>query len=301
MGAPLRSEGPLDEARVWALLLALAGRASAGAPLARGGVRLDASGNLEEVPPARAWFSLAPEAERGFDAREPLSPEVEQLLALYLPLCAGPASSTLVVAHLGQSIDGQIATTDGESRYVTGPENLRHIHRLRALCDAVVVGATTVECDDPQLTTRLVGGPNPTRVVVDPALRVRGERRVFRDDAAPTLVVSGVREGRAGHVEMVKVDVRAGVMAPSSILEALRARGLSRILIEGGGITVSRFLEARALQRLQITVSPLLIGRGRPGIVLPPVERLARALRPPTRRFHLGEDVLFDCDFDEGD
>ena len=87
-----------------------------------------------------------------------------------------------------------------------------------------------------------------------------------------------------------------GGLAPAAIVAALRERGLSRILVEGGGVTVSRFLEAGVLTRLHVTVAPLVIGSGRHAIDLPPVPSLDRALRPPCRRFPLGDDVLFDLD-----
>ena len=221
------------------------------------------------------------------------------MLDLYLPLCLGDESLHLVFGHMGQSLDAQIATSSGASRYVTGPENIQHMHRLRALCDAVVVGASTVERDDPQLTTRLVSGRNPTRVVIDPQLRLPAERRVFQDEAAPTLVVCADghkgRRRRVGHAEVVEVAANDGVMPPGAIVEALRERGLGRVFVEGGGVTVSRFIEARALARLHVTICPIFIGRGRPGISLPAIDDLGDALRPQARRFDFGDDVLFDC------
>jgi riboflavin biosynthesis pyrimidine reductase len=72
---------------------------------------------------------------------------------------------------------------------------------------------------------------------------------------------------------------------------------LRRLFIEGGGITVSRFIEGRALNRLHVTICPILIGAGSPGLRLPGIDRLEHALRPSSRRFTLGEDVLFDCNF----
>src|SRR5689334_4574438 len=114
---------------------------------------------------------------------------VRPLLELYAPLCVGRVGTPLTVAHLGQSLDGYIATASGDSYYVTGPDNVRHLHRLRALCSAIVVGAGTIERDDPQLTVRHVPGENPVRVVLDPSARLDASRRVFTDGAAPTLVV----------------------------------------------------------------------------------------------------------------
>ena len=112
-----------------------------------------------------------------FDSPSRLTASVRQLLDLYLPLCIGQGAERLVLGHVGQSLDGQIATLAGASRYVTGPENIVHMHRLRSLMDAVVVGAGTVELDDPELTTRLVPGDHPTRVVIDPTLRLAHARK----------------------------------------------------------------------------------------------------------------------------
>jgi riboflavin biosynthesis pyrimidine reductase len=83
---------------------------------------------------------------------------------------------------------------------------------------------------------------------------------------------------------------------PDALLKALSARGIRRVLVEGGGVTVSRFLEAGLLDRLHLTVAPILMGSGRPGITLPAIETLDEALRPRCRRVPMGDDVLFDLD-----
>jgi diaminohydroxyphosphoribosylaminopyrimidine deaminase/5-amino-6-(5-phosphoribosylamino)uracil reductase len=288
----------LDESCVWALLRELAQRACAGRALAeRTGFAIDGSGRLVESSLERSSLVLDPSSERPFFGSSRLSPAVSELLELYLPLCIGRASSNLVIAHVGQSLDGQIATASGASRYVTGPENIRHMHRLRALCDAVIVGAGTVEADDPQLTTRLVVGDNPVRVVIDPALRVARERLIFRDHSARTLVVCDKQRAAAGHAaELIPLAQQNGVLPVARLIDELRARGLRRLFIEGGGVTVSHFLGARALSRLHVTICPVIIGQGKPGIALPGVERMEQALRPKARRFSLGDDVLFDCE-----
>lgn len=224
-------------------------------------------------------------------------PAAEHLLALYAPLLSGERGEALVVGHVGQSLDGQIATRTGASRYITGGENLVHIHRLRAVVDAVVVGASTVEFDDPQLTVRLVPGKSPVRVVIDPNLRLSHDHRVFTDGVVPTLVVCAedATNGKQHPAELVPLARQGNRLPPGAIAEALRRRGLARLLVEGGGITVSRFIEARALHHLHVTIGPLLVGSGRPGIILPGIDRVDEALRPVTRRFELGADVLFDC------
>jgi riboflavin-specific deaminase-like protein len=218
----------------------------------------------------------------------------------------------LVIGQLGQSLDGRIATTNGHSHYVTGPESLVHLHRLRALVDAVVVGAGTVLADDPQLTVRHCPGPNPLRVVLDPLRKLPLQRRLFCDGQAPTLVLASIPapalapdpeaapvpepDPAAGRTEtaLLSVSDDGSGFAPAAVLSLLAARGAQRILVEGGGITVSRFLAAGALDRLHVVVAPMLIGSGRPGLTLPAIDHLDQALRPAHRRESLGEDVLYE-------
>ena len=90
------------------------------------------------------------------------------LQALFEPLRVGNVDAMIVVGQLGQTMDGRIATVTGQSKYINGRPGLTHLHQLRALLDAVVVGVGTAIADDPQLNVRLVGGKNPARVVIDP-------------------------------------------------------------------------------------------------------------------------------------
>ncbi len=204
------------------------------------------------------------------------------------------------VGHLGQSLDGRIATSDGQSHYVTGPENIVHLHRMRALADAVVVGAETVRRDDPRLTPRKVAGANPLRVVLDPRRRLGADYRVFQDGAAPSLLVCrDAGAARHGQAEVLSIGEEHGILRLAALKAALRARGAARIFVEGGGVTVSHFLAQGELDYLQITVAPLIIGAGRPGLALPAVEHLDQALRPPCQIFPMGADVLFHCDLRE--
>ena len=204
------------------------------------------------------------------------------------------------MGHLGQSLDGRIALANGESKWITDKGDIVHNHRMRALSDAVIVGAGTVLADDPRLTVREVEGPQPVRVVLDPNSRLGPEHGIFRDRAAPTILVRqrGARRSPVVEAEVIEIDAAPDDGLPRLILERLAERGLRTVFIEGGGVTVSRFLEAGCLDRLQITVAPVILGSGRPGISLSPIGRLSEALRPLTRRFLLGENVLFEMVFD---
>jgi riboflavin-specific deaminase-like protein len=258
-------------------------------------------GEIREVEASDPDAGLVWNPTAGWELRLGDGDPQHVLIDLYLPICSATTARPITVGHLGQSLDGFIATHAGESQYVTGQENLRHMHRMRALCDAIVVGAGTVAADDPQLTTRHVPGPSPLRVIFDPTRRLGDHYKVFSDDAADTIYVcarsfSRPGESHFGRAAVVPVDDDEGAVDAAGVLELLRARGCSRVFVEGGGVTVSMFLEANLLDRLQMAIAPLIIGDGRPAIRLPPPVSLSDCHRPSYRVFRMGGDVLFDCD-----
>lgn len=216
-------------------------------------------------------------------------------LDLYGPLARrdlGPVT----VAQIGQSLDGRIATVAGDARDVSGTGGLEHLHRLRALVDGVVIGVGTALHDDPRLTVRLCPGPNPARIVIDPKGRLPDDAPMLRDDGTRRIVIQAVDRPRPAGVEVIRLPLGGRYFPARTVLQVLRKAGLQNLLIEGGGITISRFLEARLLNRLHVAVAPLLIGAGPAALTTQrPELKLADCIRPETRVFSLGTDVLFDC------
>jgi diaminohydroxyphosphoribosylaminopyrimidine deaminase/5-amino-6-(5-phosphoribosylamino)uracil reductase len=233
----------------------------------------------------------AGEAEwRRLLAGEPASP-------LFAPLFAPAAGADgcVVVGRLAQTLDGRIATQSGHSQWIGGQGDLRHTHRLRALCHAVVVGAATVREDDPQLTTRLVPGPSPLRVVLDPSRRLGCGYRVFREGPPTLLVTATDGPDRHGTAQVLRIGRdAAGGLDLAALLRALAARGAARVFVEGGGQTVSRFLAAGFLDRLHVTVAPMILGSGRPAFDLPEVARVDEGMRFAWTVHDIAPDVLFD-------
>ncbi len=215
---------------------------------------------------------------------------------IFAPFRAAPAGKPFVVAQLGLSLDGRIATHTGESRGINGDAALDHLHAIRANVDAVLVGAGTVEADDPQLNVRRVRGRNPARVVIDPSGRLGGAGKWLDRDGARLLMVSA--GGRAPHgAELVRLPLVDGLISPRAIVDALFATGLRRVLVEGGARTISAFIDAGCVDRLHILMAPVIIGSGKTGLDLAPVASLDRALRPKTGIHVLaGGEVVFDCD-----
>ena len=215
--------------------------------------------------------------------------------AMFGPLRSGAADDLVVVGQLGQSLDGRIATSSGHSKYINGPAGLDHLHRIRALVDGIVVGIGTALADDPQLTVRRVAGPNPARIVIDPRGRLPQAARLLLPGVRRVIITAASRPPAPG-VEVVTLPAPNGHFAPAAILGALAGLGFRRLLIEGGAQTVSHFLTAGCLDRLHVVVAPIILGSGRPSLMLEPIERADQAMRPTARAYPIGEEVLFDCD-----
>ena len=242
---------------------------------------------------------------------------------LYLPILGWQGAQTRVIAHLGQSIDSRIATLSGDSIFVTGEENRKHLHCLRALSDAVIVGAGTVQADNPQLTTRAVAGSNPVRVVIDPLATLSADYGLFNDGQCRTLLIHqssadlsecsssfgplilDAHDQPCHQVERCQVPGSDEQLLPGDIVSVLKKRGLRRLFVEGGGVTVSQFYNDRVLNRLHIAIAPLLVGEGVPAMQLPDAGNMKSAHRPAHAIYRMGEDILWDfniqpdCDSNE--
>lgn len=235
-------------------------------------------------------------ARDGAPPEGPLAPLFGPVLA-----AASAPDGCRVVGRLAQTLDGRIATASGSSQWIGGPGDILHTHRLRALCHAVVIGAGTVRHDNPRLTTREVAGPHPVRVVIDTDRRLTDQYGVFRDGPATLLACADDAPGpdHLGMAEVLRVPRSAtGGIEPAALLRALAARGLTRIFVEGGGVTVSRFLAAGCLDRLHVTIAPVLLGSGIPAFTLPEVPRIADGLRFTWEVYPIPPDILLDIPVD---
>lgn len=243
---------------------------------------------------APQWPALLAAARASGSAAGPAD---DVLWRVYGPLIKSNIDhGPFVIAQMGQSLDGRIATANGHSHYINGPAALVHLHRLRALVDAVVIGVGTALADDPQLSVRHVPGPHPARVVIDPRGRLPASARCLEPGARR--IVIGDKAPPVDGVEHLAVTKGEHGIAPGDIVTALYRAGLKRILVEGGGRTVSRFLEAEALDRLHIMVAPKIIGAGPVGLSYGALTNVNDAHRPDVQTFALpGGDTLFDCAF----
>ena len=208
--------------------------------------------------------------------------------------------ASLVVGQLGQSLDGFIAARTGDAVFVTGEADREHLHRLRALVDAVVVGVGTVVADDPQLTVRAVEGRSPVRVVLDPAGRAPAGAALMREGVAPVLWCVAedavVAAPVAQHVEVVRLSRGPTASRPTPCSRPSMRAGCAACSSRGAGAPSRASSPRGVLDRMFVTTAPLLVGDGIPGLRFTGTDRLADALRAPSRRFVLDEDVCMELD-----
>lgn len=204
------------------------------------------------------------------------------------------------------SLDGRMACASGDSRWITGKPARREAHKLRDNADAVLVGLGTVLSDDPMLTVRHVkpSGPPPVRVILDPALETPPDAALVRTSGeTPTLIVHSrgsrktLQKDAGVQLDFLKCRSRKGVIDLGDMLQKLASRGVTCLLVEGGGALHTSFLEQDLADAASLFVAPLLIGGqgavsvygGRGSIDMDHVKRLRN---PRIRK--LGQDVLFE-------
>ena len=243
-----------------------------------------------------AWDYLRSIREDGSSPQPPRSDLPLPCLPLYEAIVGrkGP----FVLAQVGQSLDGRVATPTGDAQDVSGCDGIAHLHRCRALVDAVIVGVGTVVADNPSLSVRSVPGRSPVRVVIDCNGRIPAGAKMLSDGGTPVLIIQADDAPlRDLDQEIVCLPRRSEGLHPQDILDCLAERGLTTVLVEGGANTIARFLDADLVDRLHVSVSPIIIGSGPMGITLAPVDRLAEARRPDVTVYNIGTDIVFDCNF----
>ncbi len=197
-----------------------------------------------------------------------------------------------VTLKLATSLDARIATASGESQWITGPEARQQGHRLRATHDAILVGVETVLADDPKLTVRLPdhAGPHPLRVVLDSRLRTPSTAKVATGNS---LILTTAAPHAVGQAEVVVVASDDGRPAVAAVLDALTARGVTSLLIEGGGRVAASFIQAGVVDAIEWFRAPILLGgEGRPCVASLALAKLADA--PKFRRLGVepvGDDL----------
>jgi len=218
-----------------------------------------------------------------------------RLLKLYLPYALLPYYSKkhkkcYAISHFAQTLDGRIASCSGDSRWIGNEENLIHAHRMRALCDAILIGANTLDADDPSLNVRLVKGDDPIKVIIggdklpiDTYKAVDSSTLLFCQNHSESTLVA----------QKIFLD-KDPLFNAKKILQSLYDRGIHSVYIEGGAFTTSNFLKQRQLDQVQIHVSPQILGSGTDSFCFEGVLNMEQSIKFKAPKFiPIGDDIMF--------
>jgi len=211
-----------------------------------------------------------------------------------------------VTVKFAQTLDGRIATSTGDSRWISGPASLRLAHKLRCEHDAILVGIGTVLSDDPQLTVRLLKGRDPLRIVIDSKLRIPIDARVLANGAANGTLVATASSSDPTRAQAIKDTGADVLLLPkarngtgidiSRLLQVLGRRGIRSVLVEGGKAIITSLLKARAVDRLVVVIAPKIVGQGTEAIGELGITKLEKALTFSSVKIRtLGQDIIFDA------
>ena len=222
--------------------------------------------------------------------------ENARLLTTYLPYALIPYFSRkhekcYAIAHFAQTLDGRIASTTGDSKWIGNEENLIHAHKMRALCDAILVGARTLHIDNPRLNVRLVKGKDPTKVVVG------GDNLDFEDYKAidqNTIIFGKNHTNLNGFQRLVSLTKEQEEYKPKDLLKVLYQRGMQSVYIEGGSYTTSVFIKQRVIDQVQVHITPKIIGSGLTGFQFAGLSSVRDAIEFSSYRFiPVGDHIMF--------
>jgi len=205
-----------------------------------------------------------------------------------------------VTLKLAQTLDGCIATTQGDSKWITSEASRAKGHQLRAQVDAILVGANTVRADDPELSVRLVAGKSPAKIVLDTRLDIATDAKVF--SGAPLILVAtdGVSKDRIRAREDVGAQVwQVAQMANGhldfmAVLVRAKHEGVNTLLIEGGSKVAASALKAHVVDQVVVFVAPKILGVGLPSVGALGFERIADAIQLcDVQVERVGDDLMY--------
>ncbi len=226
-----------------------------------------------------------------------LSNDIKQFITIYSPYCFAPyyakqKSRAFSVSHFAQSLDGCIATSTGDSKWIGSQENLVHAHRMRAICDSVLIGSGTLRIDKPKLTVRHVKGPPPLRIVIGKSVKdIDSLRNAAR---SPILLIGAKNKIIDDVVETVNIDGESQFIDGLSVLKFLYKKNIFSVYIEGGSITTSHFLMDDAIDIIQLHISPIILGKGLKTFDFPLIEKVSESIRFKSNQyFRIGDGFMF--------
>ena len=211
----------------------------------------------------------------------------KSILNILLPILR--KNKKLVIAQIGQSIDGRIALNNGNSHYINNPKSIIYLHCLRSISDAIIVGSNTIKKDDPLLTTRKIKGTNPKRIIIDGSLSLNNKYKIFNDGNENIIFTKSNKNIRLNNSTIIRLKEKNFTKNLITIIKKLKYKN---ILVEGGSKTISELINNKYIDILQFMIAPILIGSGINSLNLKEISNLNKAIRPKHNFNELENEII---------
>ena len=211
----------------------------------------------------------------------------QSILNILLPILR--KNKKLVIAQIGQSIDGRIALNNGNSHYINNPKSITYLHCLRSISDAIIVGSNTIKKDDPLLTTRKIKGTNPKRIIIDGSLSLNNKYKIFNDGNENIIFTKSNKNIRLNNSTIIRLKEKNFT---KNFITQIKKLKYKNILVEGGAKTISELINNKYIDILQFMIAPILIGSGINSLNLKEISNLNKAIRPKHNFNELENEII---------
>ncbi len=211
----------------------------------------------------------------------------QSILNILMPILR--KNKKLVIAQIGQSIDGRIALNNGNSHYINNPKSIIYLHCLRSISDAIIVGSNTIKKDDPLLTTRKIKGTNPKRIIIDGSLSLNNKYKIFNDGNENIVFTKSNKKIRLNNSTIIRLKEKNFT---KNLITQIKKLNYKNILVEGGSKTISELINNKYIDILQFMIAPILIGSGINSLNLKEISNLNKAMRPKHNFNELENEII---------
>ena len=211
----------------------------------------------------------------------------QSILNILVPILR--KNKKLVIAQIGQSIDGRIALNNGNSHYINNPKSIIYLHCLRSISDAIIVGSNTIKKDDPLLTTRKIKGTNPKRIIIDGSLSLSNKYKIFNDGNENIIFTKSNKNIRLNNSTIIRLKEKNFT---KNLITQIKKLKYKNILVEGGSKTISELINNNYIDILQFMIAPILIGSGINSLNLKEISNLNKAIRPKHNFNELENEII---------
>ena len=211
----------------------------------------------------------------------------QSILNILVPILR--KNKKLVIAQIGQSIDGRIALNNGNSHYINNPKSIIYLHCLRSISDAIIVGSNTIKKDDPLLTTRKIKGTNPKRIIIDGSLSLNNKYKIFNDGNENIIFTKSNKNIRLNNSTIIRLKEKNFT---KNLITQIKKLKYKYILVEGGSKTISELINNKYIDILQFMIAPILVGSGINSLNLKEISNLNKAIRPKSNFNELENEII---------